>query len=758
MVYGNPSGVPAPNLYDRDREAWRRGDFLTSFAMPVFKKPVQPVKYKPDPEVVAKQQQLIDAGFDIGKADGIWGKKSQAAWEEFQTKSQEKNEEITETVATPTEDTLPEETTINENGDVYQYRTQWVRGADGKYTPRKVPYAVQPGGKGKYFLLEDREPGAKKEYQDGGFIDLELTDNEIEEYRKGGYIVEELPKAQSGLASQFLERAKQAQQRDPERFAEETRKLQINKLLNPKLSTEELKEKLIRESEWRRKEERYKEGVESKKRLNKAAENYQEYYNKTYGSDYGELSIEDAYKKVSQPGFDVDKYVGMYNLGQPKNEQFVSNNQSTASRVWDVVTNPLTAFKYSVQTGDFRNMPSNINAARMAGQDVDPDNLVGNALNTTVNLFDAGDKVVRNVEEGNYGTAALEAMRFLPGARVNTGAGKYFKQGYNKVATGNSALPIAWKVEKTTNPIKSSDYIARNYTDAEIALLDKYGKGMTSLTPEEWEQMVKLTKSGAADFSKSNTPISRILDYYAYLPENQIIKNLKRGEVFKTPQEKNIRTWSAGVSNKTPDEQKTRLVIPSRYTKNLGDNFAAMPYTDKRSSFIWDPETGRLNAYAVAEKELMGNIPEGFKVIGKTKQDGFDNIIIKPLKPQQLPGSPNTTIAPTKMGPSFGMDMSKYEIKNPDYFTQLLNTYDSKTLSATNKKFYKDLINSVKKQNGLVTERQYNELQRLKTGNFNFGKKGYANGGNVSNYIERELNPKQIEWYKSQGYNVEELD
>ena len=44
------------------------------------------------------------------------------------------------------------------------------------------------------------------------------------------------------------------------------------------------------------------------------------------------------------------------------------------------------------------------------------------------------------------------------------------------------------------------------------------------------------------------------------------------------------------------------------------------------------------------------------------------------------------------MGFDFGMDMSKYEIKNPDYFTPLLNTYDSNALSTTNKKFFKDLI------------------------------------------------------------------
>jgi hypothetical protein len=214
-----------PQYYN---QRYNNTQFL-EYIFPVFAKPTQPVEYKPNPEIVAKQQQLIDAGYNIGKADGIWGPKSKAAWEEFQNKSQEKNEEITETVATPTEDTLPEETTINENGDVYAYRIQWVRGADRRYTPRKVPYAVQPGGKGKFILLEDAEPGYKKEYQDGGFIDLELTDEEIEQYKKGGYIVEELPKAQSGLASQFLERAKQAQQRDPERFAEETRNLQMKK-------------------------------------------------------------------------------------------------------------------------------------------------------------------------------------------------------------------------------------------------------------------------------------------------------------------------------------------------------------------------------------------------------------------------------------------------------------------------------------------------------------------------------------------------
>ena len=52
-----------------------------------YKKPVQPIKYA-DPKIVAKQQQLIDAGYNIGTADGIWGKKSQQAWDQMNTPKQ----------------------------------------------------------------------------------------------------------------------------------------------------------------------------------------------------------------------------------------------------------------------------------------------------------------------------------------------------------------------------------------------------------------------------------------------------------------------------------------------------------------------------------------------------------------------------------------------------------------------------------------------------------------------------------------------
>jgi GNAT superfamily N-acetyltransferase len=46
-------------------------------------------------------------------------------------------------------------------------------------------------------------------------------------------------------------------------------------------------------------------------------------------------------------------------------------------------------------------------------------------------------------------------------------------------------------------------------------------------------------------------------------------------------------------------------------------------------------------------------------------------------------------------------------------------------MSAGDKKFYNTLIDTANKQQGMLTQAQLNELDRLKTGNFDFGKRGY---------------------------------
>ena len=63
--------------------------------------------------------------------------------------------------------------------------------------------------------------------------------------------------------------------------------------------------------------------------------------------------------------------------------------------------------------------------------------------------------------------------------------------------------------------------------------------------------------------------------------------------------------------------------------------------------------------------------------------------------------------------------------KNMNYYKQLLDSYDGKKMSFANRKFYNDLIETGKKQDGMVTEAQLNELNKLQNSNFDFGKRGY---------------------------------
>jgi hypothetical protein len=88
------------------------------------------------------------------------------------------------------------------------------------------------------------------------------------------------------------------------------------------------------------------------------------------------------------------------------------------SRAWEIATNPFTAFEYAVSGGGVENMPHNINEMRVAGIDpgvVQGRNLVGNALNSNLNLLDAGDKfkpmngaINRVVEKPDYPKYAKE--------------------------------------------------------------------------------------------------------------------------------------------------------------------------------------------------------------------------------------------------------------------------------------------------------------------------------------------------------------
>ena len=61
--------------------------------------------------------------------------------------------------------------------------------------------------------------------------------------------------------------------------------------------------------------------------------------------------------------------------------------------------------------------------------------------------------------------------------------------------------------------------------------------------------------------------------------------------------------------------------------------------------------------------------------------------------------------------------LENMEIKNLNYFQQIL---DQSKFSPSSRKYLQGVIDSVKKQNNLATPKQFNILQRLKTGDFKY--------------------------------------
>jgi len=146
----------------------------TSKTIGIYKKPEQPVEYKPDPEIVAKQEQLINAGFDIGKADGIWGKKSQAAWEELEKRKPLDKTNFEQRIQKPTQD-------IKNSDGTHSTHKMMSFESDGKYYA--APTIVEIDGK----LVELSEDEAfeyamkNKEYKEFP------TEKEAQEYAEGKY-------------------------------------------------------------------------------------------------------------------------------------------------------------------------------------------------------------------------------------------------------------------------------------------------------------------------------------------------------------------------------------------------------------------------------------------------------------------------------------------------------------------------------------------------------------------------------------------
>ena len=94
-----------------------------------------------------------------------------------------------------------------------------------------------------------------------------------------------------------------------------------------------------------------------------------------------------------------------------------------------------------------------------------------------------------------------------------------------------------------------------------------------------------------------------------------------------------------------------------------------------------------------------------------------------------------------------------YPIGNPDYYIDLLNMTP---MSLANREFYKSIIQSIKNQNNVASEKQKDILDRIKTGNFKYNQGGSLNNFKKGGAIKINLSKKEIEEYIKNGYVIEE--
>jgi hypothetical protein len=264
--------------------------------------------------------------------------------------------------------------------------------------------------------------------------------------------------------------------------------------------------------------------------------------------------------------------------------------------------------------------------------------------------------------QGNYGDALKETGRIAfdmmtpIGGKILKGTKQLASKGYNKVATGNSALPIAWKLEKPSGLMQDAKAILKNKRDLtpeESDVLIKYiesphligEKGTASS-----KLFDKLIKEAPADFSKANAPVSKVDGYLwnTVFPKGGqslaegVTSSRRYGSTIKFPDN---RSWAYDAlgTKRFEGTGRTRFVIPTKHAKKL--DFHSVNYNDdlisakirrmKEKGVKEDEIERTLNSsfneiIPISEKEVIGNIPKGFKIIGKSNEGGYENIILKP--------------------------------------------------------------------------------------------------------------------------------
>ena len=637
-----------------------------------------------------------------------------------------------------------------------------------------------------------------------GFIEAELSDDEIEEYRKGGYVVEDIsvPELQKGGELYTVKGNNSVYRKVNGKWEVDTNKsgkfqplskgdikertAVLNKQAKP-LFDPEYQDKVNTQSE------QYKDtkSTQPKKQLTPEDKKSQENFNKNFkvNKDDKYTEIQNKIKQdqqgyvelAKQKGFDVTQddlnqmeergwnVHGNVGVSAPRtsisNEDLNPENHistqfpknATAGdygqRGWEYLTNPGTALEYALGTGK-GSMPYNINRLKEQGVQVNSDrNLVGNMLNI-INPLDDVETIrsgVSNLTEGDksgYATAGLGLFGFIPGlgdARKLGKAGKTVSKLGDKLKNavgpsnkvGANLLDQAYFspfLNKTLNKISPLNYVpgyGKKLEGAVKPLGNVINKNIKNGNLVEQQGLIGKAKNlvGKGKADPITTKMNRTnADIYAAKFDDAVENSdivlgdpMKQGVVGRTFNKRNAVT---PLQSKTTGNPLTEV--------SLLDEGVSL---NRRLPFS--------NRYVDVNKQKLLNNEFQWSTTGA----GLQNVAEKFGKAIPVVGGAGAVTAALTYDPYDYVDNSAKQFMEENNKTiddvRKAGFYIPTRMQATKEGF----LNNITAPTDFLSrpDPYYSKTILDAT--------GYEKGG----YVDTELTDEEIEWYKSQGYTIEEL-
>jgi hypothetical protein len=551
--------------------------------------------------------------------------------------------------------------------------------------------------------------------QDGGSIEMDLTNEEIQYYKDNGYDIEELPKAQNGIPPKWKQNPDGSwTQMADDYVAPVEPESPIITFHKKKLAEEAAAKKAPK------KEERPYDpvldnpayNIPDEGTLNRVAQQY------IGGPDMKTVSDQTMLREKQNLGRpwspDTMKQSdpndpNHISFGAPENPTF----GDYAGRAWDMITNPIAAFDYSVRTGDVGNMPWNYNQLQDLGVQVGPQYNPLTMANSMVNPLKMSDNLVRSNSPLEF---AANAAAFIPYA--------------GPIARGSkTALNAGNKAFQTYRPVNKLKHI--NQYNIEKQLGEKIA-GNTG----QFNQGVYNLKKFPDDLVKFENP--------AYIAKNQHMPQYTDIDLAKMM--KNIPEENIG-------KVKRQLDFPEQpYPLKEGPRAGQRALIMNKVPGV-KPTDLTLDDWFAMEPQAIQNFQKNLNLL-KNENLGYDfvgqNYAFDPVKQQfnifdVIPHSPIKKFNPNT---NFWQD-EVFGGGNPYIYGQRKAGLNLN--KAMQERLHFDVGESARKA-GIVSD-DFDEIRRMWQEKMDRSLRGLQDGG----FIEEEMTADQISSLRANGYEIEEL-